>query len=80
MLTFYGGFESIKGNSDTDIDATTKKPRDQTGTALGVGFDLSLSNQTTLYLRQRWFSFEDKNFATEKFSGNEGTIELKIMF
>ncbi len=80
MLTFYGGFESIKGNSDTDIDATTKKPRDQTGTALGVGFDLSLSNQTTLYLRQRWSSFEDKNFATEKFSGNEGTIELKIMF
>ena len=78
ILTLYGGLEQIKGNYNTDLSGG--KPRDQIGKAVGVGFDFSISNSTTLYLRQRWFSFEDKNFATEKFSGNEGTLELKIMF
>ncbi len=79
ILTLYGGIEFVKGNSDTDL-GTNLLPRDQIGKAVGVGFDFTLSSQTTLYLRQRWFSFEDKNFATEKFSGNEGTLELKVMF
>jgi len=79
VLTLYGGIELIKGNNETDL-GTNLLPRDQIGKAIGVGFDFALSNSTTLYLRQRWFSFEDKNFATEKFSGNEGTLELKVMF
>lgn len=79
ILTLYGGMEFIKGNQKTDL-GTNNLPRDQVGKAVGVGFDFTLSSSTTLYLRQRWFSFEDKNFATEKFSGNEGTLELKIMF
>ena len=79
MITLYGGLETIKGNQDTDL-GTNSLPRDQIGKAFGAGFDLTLSNQATLYLRQRWFSFEDINFVTEKFSGTEGTVELKIMF
>ncbi len=79
IITLYGGLETIQGNQDTDL-GTNNLPRDQMGKAFGAGFDLTLSNQATLYFRERWFSFEDVNFATEKFSGNEGTVELKIMF
>ncbi|MCX6182766.1 MAG: hypothetical protein NT150_12650 [Bacteroidetes bacterium] len=79
ILTLYGGIEMIKGNQSTDL-GTNGNARDQVGKAIGVGFDFSLTSSTTLYIRQRWFSFEDKNFATEKFSGNEGTLELKVMF
>ncbi|MFM7024322.1 MAG: hypothetical protein ACKOXB_15225 [Flavobacteriales bacterium] len=80
VLTLYGGLEVIKCNGDTDLDITSGLPRDQVGQAIGAGFDLTLSNQATLYFRERYFSFIDHNFAAEKFSGTEGTVELKIMF
>ncbi len=79
ILTLYGGLERIKGNQSTDI-GSNGLPRDQTGKAIGVGFDFSISAATTLFFRQRWFSFDDKNFAGEQFSGNEGSVELKIYF
>jgi hypothetical protein len=80
MLAFYGGLEYIKGNQYTDISKVTGKPRNQVGTAIGYGFDYSFTQNTTLYFRQRWFTFEDKSFPTEKFSGNEATVELKMFF
>jgi hypothetical protein len=79
ILAIYGGLETIKGNQETDLNAMGKA-RDQIGKAIGFGVDLSLSTQTTLFFRQRWFSFQDANFLDEKFAGNEGTIELKIYF
>ena len=91
ILTFYGGLERIRGNKSTDI-GPTGNGRNQTGKAIGVGFDFSISSSTTLFFRQRWFSFDDSSFPgspatgtaaeipAEKFSGNEGTVELKIFF
>jgi len=80
VLALYGGLEFIKGNQYTDISTVSGKPRDQVGTALGYGFDYSFTQSTTLYFRHRWFTFEDRNFAAEKFSGAEATVELKMMF
>ncbi|HSZ72224.1 MAG TPA: hypothetical protein VK750_06070 [Cytophagaceae bacterium] len=80
ILALYGGLEYIKGNQYTDLDKITGKPRNQVGTAIGFGFDYSLSQATTLFFRQRWFTFEDKNFSKEKFSGSEATVELKMFF
>ncbi len=80
VIALYGGLEYIKGNQYTDISAVTGKPRNQVGTAIGYGFDYSFTQNTTLYFRQRWFTFEDKSFPTEKFSGNEATVELKMFF
>lgn len=87
VISFYGGLEYVKGNKYTDtttaatgVNGITGKARDQFGKALGVGVDFSISNSTSLYLRQRWFSFEDKHFKDENFIGNEATIELKIFF
>jgi hypothetical protein len=87
VISLYGGLEYVKGNKYTDtttaltgVNGITGKSRDQLGTAFGVGVDFSISSSTSLYLRQRWFSFEDKYFRDENFKGNEATIELKIFF
>jgi hypothetical protein len=87
VISVYGGLEYVKGNKYTDLttDSTgvngiVGKARDQIGKALGVGVDLSISSNTSIYLRQRWFSFNDKYFKDENFIGNEATIELKIFF
>lgn len=74
MLDFYYGYERIKSNDKTI------QQRDQTGNAIGVGFDLAISQYAALYYRHRWFAFDDVKFAGEKFKGTEGTIELKIYF
>jgi hypothetical protein len=79
ILSMYLGYEIVKGNKFTDLNAAGKA-RDQKNEALGIGFDWSLSSATSLFFRQRWFSFEDKNFAGEKFNGHEATVELKIFF
>ncbi len=87
IVSLYGGLEIVKGNKYTDtttaltgVDGVTGKARNQIGKSLGVGVDFSISNNTSLYLRQRWFSFDDKYFKDENFVGNEATIELKIFF
>ena len=93
VISLYGGLEVVKGNKYTDTTTVvtgvtnfetgqglTGKARDQIGKALGVGVDFSISSNTSIYLRQRWFSFSDRYFQGEDFVGNEATIELKIFF
>lgn len=88
ILAFYTGIERIKANNRTergpDLNPSptveTRKGRDQVGQAIGFGFDIALSSQTTLFFRQRWFSFEDRSFPGERFDGHEATVELKIFF
>ena len=87
VISLYGGLEYVKGNKYTDtttvltgVDGIQGKARDQIGKALGVGVDFSISSNTSIYLRQRWFSFSDRYFQDEDFIGNEATIELKIFF
>lgn len=79
-LSGYYGVEFIKGSDKTDIDVDSQKARDQQGHTIGVGLDYQINNDVFVYVRQSFYSFEDKNFATEKFSGKLLTVELKVFF
>jgi hypothetical protein len=80
-ITFVGllGTERNFGNLRTDL-AENGKPIDQTGYGYGVGLDIDLSATAGLYLRQKWYSFSDKNFILDKFKGYDMNVELKIFF
>lgn len=60
--------------------APSMKPRDQVMNVFGYGFDFQLSASANLYVRHRFFTYEDKNFAADKYKGNELTFELKLFF
>lgn len=92
-LAVYLGYERTIANRNTDIDTgvidpqtaeivaeATLNPRDQVGKALGLGFDIDVAKNVGLFLRHRWFSYEDKNFALEKYKGTETRLEIKILF
>jgi opacity protein-like surface antigen len=55
-------------------------PRFQTTLGVGLGVDYSLSKNTALYLRHRYFSFEDRNFVLDNNNGHETTLEIKVTF
>ena len=80
ILTTYLGIERVIGNYETDIDFETFMPRFQTGIGFGMGVDYSLSKNTALYLRHRYFSFEDRNFSLDNYNGHETTLEIKVSF
>jgi hypothetical protein len=80
VLAQYFGWERVIGNYSTQVDIVSQRPVNQQGLAIGGGIDYMLAKNTALYLRHRWFSFEDKSFSLEKFAGHETTIELKIQF
>jgi hypothetical protein len=80
VIALYGGWERVIGNYDTQVDISTKRPRNQEGVALGLGFDYMMAKNTGLYLRHRYFKFEDKSYALDRFTGHETTLELKIYF
>ena len=73
------GYEKNRGNTRT-ILADNGKGIDQTGHGYGLGVDFDLTQNAGLYLRQRWYSFSDKNFTLDHFSGYETNVELKIFF
>ena len=76
----YAGFERTIANYDTETDFETKRPRDQFGNGYGLGIDYTIAKNTALFIRHRWFSFEDKSFKEDKFKGTETILELKITF
>jgi hypothetical protein len=80
-LTLVGlvGLERTVGNARTEL-APNGKPIDQTGHGYGAGLDIDLSPVSGLYIRQRWYSFSDKNFILDRFRGFDTTVELKIFF
>lgn len=80
VLAGYGGYERILGNYSTDIDPVSRRPRNQEGWGFGLGLDYDLSKNTALYLRHRWFSFEDRSFQRDQFKGTETVVELKVAF
>jgi hypothetical protein len=80
MLCAYGGLERIKANMETDLDAVTLLPRDQTGLGLGLGLDLEIGKNTGLFVRHQWYDFKDQAFTLEKYRGQETTLELKAFF
>jgi hypothetical protein len=80
VLAVYLGIERILGNYDTQVDIDSRRPRNQEGRALGFGVDYMMAKNTAIYLRHRYFSFEDRSFELDRFSGHETTLELKITF
>ena len=79
-LSSYLGYERSIANFLTDIDEVSRRPRNQTGRGLGMGIDISLGRNSRLYLRHRWFDFEDRSFADDRFNGTETVLEIKTSF
>lgn len=80
MITQYIGIERIIANYSTQINIETQRPINQEGIGIGVGVDYMMAKNTGLYLRHRYFKFEDTSFPLDKFSGHESTLELKVTF
>jgi hypothetical protein len=80
ILTGYLGFERAQGGRFTEWDQESGLPRNQYGTGYGLGFDFTIAENTGLYVRHRWFSFEDRSFALDRYKGREITVELKTFF
>ncbi|MFM7813499.1 MAG: hypothetical protein ACKO66_03165, partial [Flavobacteriales bacterium] len=80
MLSGYFGIERTLGNYLTDIDEESRRPMNQYGRGIGAGCDIELSKGTRLYVRHRWYSFEDRSFALDHFEGREWVVELKAFF
>lgn len=80
FLSGYFGFEQIKGNMDTRLNVETGAPIDQFNHAYGVGMDIDIAKNTGLFIRQRWFNQEDRNFPDARLFGTETEIEMKVFF
>jgi hypothetical protein len=80
ILTGYAGLERSYGGALTEWNPETNSPLDQIGTGLGAGFDWTITDNSGLYFRYRWMTFEDKSFPLDQFRGRELTLELKTYF
>ncbi len=80
VLAQYFGYERVIGNYATQVNIESQRPLNQEGVAIGFGIDYSMSKNTMLYLRHRYFKFEDSSFELARFAGHESTVELKIYF
>ena len=80
VLSSYLGVERTIANYDTKTDENTMRPRNQFGNGYGLGLDYTIAKNTALFIRHRWFSFEDKSFERDQFKGTETILELKITF
>jgi hypothetical protein len=80
MLNGYFGIERTLGNYLTEINEDTRRPLNQFGRGIGLGCDFDLGKNARLYVRHRWYSFEDKSFELDQFRGRELMVELKAFF
>ncbi len=80
FLNAYLGYEKVLGNYQTELNTVTQRPLNQTGWGVGTGLDISLGRNAGLFIRHRWFFFEDTSFALDQFQGQETTVELKVFF
>ena len=80
IITTYLGYESAVANYSTEVDAISKRPRNQRGWGVGLGVDYDIAKNTALYFRHRWFNFEDRSFSRDAFAGKETVLELKFSF
>jgi predicted porin len=67
-------------NTQTQLDVVSNLPKNQTGLSYAIGMDFQLAKNTGLYVRQRWFKYNDANYSLDKYAGTETTVELKIFF
>lgn len=74
--------EAVYDFVETPTVASNDKQRviDQLGQAYAVGIDYDFNKTTSLHIRTKYMTHEDKNFVKDKFSGYETNFELKIFF
>lgn len=80
IWTNYGSYERNIANYQTEVDAITRRPKNQTGYSFATGFDIQMSRKVGLYIRQRWMDYKDSSFQLDRYSGWETSIELKSFF
>lgn len=80
FVNAYLGYERVLGNYQTELDSETFKPLNQNGYGIGCGLDINIGKNAGLYLRHRWFFFEDTSYKNDTFQGQESLIELKAFF
>lgn len=80
LFNAYAGVERTLGNYLTEISEETFRPLNQYGRGLGIGGDIDLGKNARLYLRHRWYTFEDTSFTLDAFKGRELIVELKAFF
>jgi len=56
------------------------RPFEQYGSGFGAGCDIWAADNVCVYVRHRRFAFEDRSFTRDTYSGNETTLELKLLF
>lgn len=76
----YFGLENMKGTEGYTYAQKGAAPVNEWGKAIGLGADIVLAHLTNLYVRTRWFDFNDKNNVDNHYSGFEGSLELKVHF
>jgi hypothetical protein len=76
----YVGYERIIANYSTQIDAESKRPKNQKGFSLASGFDITLSHRVYLYIRERYMNYKDSSFSKDAYKGYETSVELKMYF
>lgn len=79
-FTAYLGYERILANYQTHVNSVTLRPINQTGRGLGIGIDYDIAKNTALFLRHRWFDFNDSSFQDDTYNGTETLLELKFYF
>ena len=79
-LDSYFGLENMKGSYGYTKAQNGAAPVLEFGKAIGLGADFVLAQLTNLYVRARWFDFNDKHNENSHYRGFEGSIELKANF
>lgn len=93
-LVGYYGIENFRGSIRTNLspdkaavydalgNPTNTEDRiiNQWGSSYAAGIDYDFNKTTSLHLRSKYMTHEDKNFTKDKFSGFETNLELKIFF
>lgn len=79
-LDSYFGFENMKGSYGYTSAQNGAAPVLEFGKAIGLGADIVLAQLTNLYVRTRWFDFNDKHNENNHYRGFEASLELKANF
>lgn len=76
----YFAVERVVGNYDTEVDQVSKRPVNQTGYVIATGFDITLSKNVGLYVRERWMDYHDSSYSLDAYRGWETIVELVVRF
>lgn len=78
-LVFVGSGDITLGSLLTGFNVQGR-PLEQYGRGYGFGFDIWAADNVCIYVRQRYFAFEDRSFLLDQYKGAETTLELKLIF